>query len=53
MDLMEIIRQRRSARSFKPDPVPQAALEDMLEAARLAPSGGNGQKSYYWRHHPT
>ena len=47
MDLMEIIRQRRSARSFKLDPVPQAALEDMLEAARLAPSGGNGQNHIF------
>ena len=24
MDVMEVIRQRRSARSFKPDPVPEA-----------------------------
>ena len=43
MEFMHIIRQRRSARSFKADPVPQHALQDMLEAARLAPSGGNSQ----------
>lgn len=43
MDVMEVIRQRRSARSFKPDPVPEHILQDMLEAARLSPSGGNSQ----------
>jgi nitroreductase len=43
MNLMETIRQRRSARAFKPDPVPEQALQDMLEAARLSPSGGNSQ----------
>ena len=43
MELMQIIRQRRSTRAFKTDPVPEQALQDMLEAARLAPSGGNNQ----------
>ena len=43
MELMEVIRLRRSARSFKPDPIPAEALHDMLEAARLAPSPGNCQ----------
>jgi len=46
MQFMDIIRIRRSARSFKPDPIPAEALHDMLEAARLAPSPGNCQSWY-------
>jgi len=42
----EAIRQRRSIRSFRPDPVPEEYILEMLEAARLAPSGGNSQP---WR----
>lgn len=43
MDFNELVRIRRSARKFRPDPVPGQALDSMLEAARLAPSGGNAQ----------
>ncbi len=41
--LMELISQRRSIRQFKPDPVPRQLIEQVLEAARWAPSGGNRQ----------
>jgi nitroreductase len=47
MEFMQIIRTRRSARSFKPDPIPEDALVDMLEAACLAPSPGNCQSWYF------
>ncbi len=43
MDLMDVIRRRRSIRRFRPDPVPPTAIEYVLEAARLAPSWANGQ----------
>jgi nitroreductase len=43
MDVMEAIQKRRSIRHFKADPVPEALLLKLLEAARLAPSGGNCQ----------
>ncbi len=43
MELMEVVRQRRSVRKYRPDPVPQAKLDLVLEAARLAPSWANGQ----------
>jgi len=43
MELMEVVRQRRSVRKYRPDPVPQAKLDSVLEAARLAPSWANGQ----------
>lgn len=46
MDIYEIIKSRRSIRSYKPDPIPEEKLNNILEAARLAPSGKNGQP---WR----
>ena len=46
LDVMEAIQQRRSIRKFKPDPVPDEVINNMLEAARLAPSASNRQP---WR----
>ena len=43
MEVMEAIRTRRSIRKYKPDPVPDDILQDVLNAARLAPSAGNRQ----------
>ncbi len=43
MDFYEVIRTRRSVRSFKKDPVPEDVLNKVLEAARIAPSGSNRQ----------
>ena len=43
MELYTAISKRRSIRKFKSTPLPDGAVEAMLEAARLAPSGGNGQ----------
>lgn len=43
---LELVRQRTSCRSYRPEPVPREALEQMLEAARLAPSACNRQP---WR----
>ena len=42
MDCTQAVRARRSIRKFKPgEPVPQADLEQMLEAAMMAPSACN------------
>ncbi|MCX6008306.1 MAG: nitroreductase family protein [Chloroflexi bacterium] len=46
LTITEAIKQRRSIRSFRSDPVPGDAIFEMLEAARLAPSGSNNQP---WR----
>ncbi len=43
MDLCTAIRERRSVRKFKPDPVPSELLLDLLETARWAPSWANTQ----------
>ncbi len=40
---MRIIKERRSIRRFKPDPVEGAKIDMLLEAARWAPSAGNAQ----------
>lgn len=46
MDFYETVRRRLSVRSYKPDPVPEDALNRILEAGRLAPSAKNRQP---WR----
>jgi nitroreductase len=43
MDLLEIIKNRRSIRKFKKQDVTQDITEKLLEAARWAPSAGNVQ----------
>jgi nitroreductase len=46
MDVAEAVRRRMSTRAFKPDPVPGDLVRALIEAAALAPSGGNLQP---WR----
>lgn len=47
MKIIDIIRSRKSVRSFKPDPIPTDILKEILEAGRLAPSAQNRQP---WRY---
>ena len=47
MDFMEVVKSRRSARSFLSKEVPYEVLKELLEAARLAPSAGNGQSWFF------
>ena len=42
-DFLELIKTRRSTRSFKPDPVPENLLDAVLEAGTYAPTGMNRQ----------
>jgi nitroreductase len=44
---IELVRSRRSTRHFRPDPVPPALLDKLLEAARWAPSGFNLQPTHF------
>lgn len=46
MDVIQAIAQRYSCRAYKPDPVEEDKLNQILEAARLAPSARNFQD---WR----
>lgn len=41
--LMELIKERRSIRVYKPDPVPDEYVEKIIEAGRWAPTGANTQ----------
>jgi len=43
MDFYEVIRTRRSIRSYRPDAIPDDVLGRVLDAARVAPSGNNRQ----------
>ena len=43
MNVDEALKARISVRAFKPDPVPQALVRDVLDAARWSPSGSNMQ----------
>jgi nitroreductase len=47
LDFMEVIKTRRSIRRYKPDPVPDEVLNQVLEAARLAPSAANLQSWHF------
>lgn len=47
MDVFEAMRSRRSIRKFKPVPVPEDKLAQVLEAGRIAPSAGNRQPWKY------
>ena len=43
MDVLDAIRDRKSVRAFKPDPVPVETLRTLLTLAQRAPSGTNTQ----------
>lgn len=43
LSVSQALRQRRSIRAFRPDPVTEAQVRELLEIARRAPSGGNLQ----------
>lgn len=40
---LELLKKRRSVRRLKPDPIPDAYLDKIIEAGRWAPSGANSQ----------
>jgi nitroreductase len=42
-DFMELVHKRRTIRKFKSDPVPDEYIDNIIEAARWAPSAGNSQ----------
>lgn len=42
--MLNVIKTRRSIRSFKDQPISDDDAEKILDAARLAPSGGNRQR---------
>ena len=45
-DFFDVVRSQRGIRYYKPDPVPDEAVEQILRVAVRAPSGSNKQP---WR----
>jgi nitroreductase len=43
MDFFDVVTTQRAIRRLKPDPIPEAVLRQILDAAICAPSGGNRQ----------
>jgi nitroreductase len=43
MEFSELIKKRYSVRAYKPEPVEDDKLQQVLEAARLAPTAANNQ----------
>src|SRR5512136_1486961 len=43
MDVVDVIKQRKSIRAFRPDPVPRDVLRQIAEQALRAPSWANTQ----------
>ncbi|MEM2111287.1 MAG: nitroreductase family protein [Candidatus Bathyarchaeia archaeon] len=42
-DLLTLMKKRRSIRKFTPQEIPMKEIDELLEAARWAPSAGNSQ----------
>ena len=47
MDTMQAILERRSIRTYKPEPIPQEHLQQILEAGHQAPSAANRQPWHF------
>lgn len=45
--LLRLLRERRSVRLYRDEPVPRDAIERILDAARYAPTGTNSQNVRY------
>lgn len=45
--VLEVIRKRRSVRKYRPEQISDDELIQIIEAGRLAPSGGNNQTSHF------
>jgi nitroreductase len=43
MDFFDVVTTQRAMRRLKPDPIPDAVLRQIIDAAVCAPSGGNRQ----------
>jgi len=43
----ELLLSRRSVRQFRPDPIPQSLLDQILDLARFAPTARNTQGYYF------
>jgi nitroreductase len=47
MDFTKVVEKRRSIRRYKPDPVPDDLIREILESVRVAPSASNRQPCHF------
>lgn len=47
MELLDAMKSRRSIRKFKPEPIPEEFINELLKAAQMAPSGSNTQPTRF------
>ena len=47
MEVFDCIRNRRTVREFRPDPIPEEVLSKILQAGRWAPSSSNSQPWHF------
>ncbi|MCL2204653.1 MAG: nitroreductase family protein [Defluviitaleaceae bacterium] len=47
MNLIDVIKARRSVRKFKRTPISDTIINELIESARLAPSAGNAQNHVF------
>ena len=47
MDFETLVRERRSIRGYKKDPVPREVIEEVIEIAKGAPSSMNTQPWFF------
>ena len=45
--LMQLLRERRSVRSYRKEPISKEVLEQIINAGRYAPTGSNSQRVHY------
>lgn len=48
MEFMELAKERRSVRAYKDQPVPRSLVDEIIQAAQLAPSWKNSQTGRYY-----
>lgn len=48
MEFMELANQRRSVRAYRDQPVPRVLVDEIIQAAQLAPSWKNSQTGRYY-----
>ena len=48
MSLLETIKDRRSIRAYKSDPIPEEVIDKLIEALIWAPSAGNLQARKFY-----
>ena len=48
MNVYDAIITRRSTRIYKDEPLDEKLIETIVEAGRMAPSGGNSQKNHFF-----